>query len=441
MKTGQRGPVVSRRGIRAASRGRLLVILAPVLALIAATAGMVLAAVSLNWYQQEMIVAALALASMALVLAIVLLYREVRVRQAANRALENVEARVGNIVESAMDPMIAVDHRQRIVLFNAAAEKAFLWPRTAVLGQPLDKLIPQRFRDGHRAHIERFGDTGVTSRRMGSQMVLMALRADGAEFPIEASISQHVEDGRKLFTVILRDVTARVRAEEALRRSREELQVLGAAAHQAREQEKNRIARELHDELAQGLTALQMDVAWCREKLPPGQDSLINKLERMETLLDTTVKATRRIASDLRPLMLDDLGLLPAVEWLVENFTQRTGVPCELAVSTSDLDLHGTHTTAVFRIIQESLANVAKHAKASRAEVSIEQTDVDITISVRDDGLGFTPEDPRKPHSFGLVGLRERAHLLGGEAAISSSPGKGTNIEVRLPLISPSALQ
>lgn len=552
------------------SRGNLLLVLAPILGLVAATALLIVAALSLDWYPQEMVVAAATLASLALVLAVVLLYRQARGRQVASRALQNVEARVSDIVESAMEPMIAIDQAQRIVLFNAAAEKAFLWPRAAVLGEPLDKLIPQRFRQGHRAYIQRFGDTGVTPRRMGGQMVLMALRADGEEFPIEASISQHAEDGNKVFTVILRDitervraesllarsearlrgildsamdaiitvddsqhivlfnsaaeamfgcsreeavgaplawfipdrfraahaghvssfgetgtvsrrmgalrivtglrrngeefpidasisqitergskfytvilrdVTARVRAEEALRRSKEELQELGIVAHQAREQEKSRIARELHDELAQGLTALQMDVAWCKERLPAGQDGLAKKLQRMEILLDTTVTATRRIAADLRPLMLDDLGLLPAVEWLVENFTQRTGVPCELAVSISDLHLHKAHSTAVFRIVQESLANVAKHAKASRAEVAIEQSGGEVMINVRDDGLGFSPEDSRKPNSFGLVGLRERAYLLGGEAAIESSPGKGTNVEVRLPLTLPPTLQ
>jgi PAS domain S-box-containing protein len=568
---GRHGNPASRRhGAIASSRGHLLAILAPVLALIAATAVLILAAMSLDWYQQEMITAALVLGSMALVLAMVLLSRQVRVRQAANRNLQSAEARVTDIVESAMDPLIAVDEQQRVVLFNAAAEKAFLWPRAAVLGQPLDKLIPQRFRGGHRAHIQRFADTGVTSRRMGSQMVLMALRADGEEFPIEASISQHAENGQKLFTVILRDiaervraesllarsearlrgildsamdaiitvdesqhivifnsaaeamfgcakdeavgaplawfiperfravhgnhvrtfgqtgtasrrmgalrivtglrrngeefpidasisqieeggaklytvilrdVTARVQAEEALLRSREELQQLGVIAHQAREQEKSRIARELHDELAQGLTALQMDVAWCKEKLPAGQDGMARKLQRMEALLDTTVSATRRIAADLRPLMLDDLGLVPAVEWLVENFTQRTGVPCELAVSTSDLNLHKLHAAAVFRIIQESLANIAKHARASRAEVAIEEGDGEVMISVRDDGRGFSIDDPRKPDSFGLVGLRERAYLLGGEATIISAPGQGTNVEVRLPLTPPPTLQ
>ncbi len=200
-------------------RGRLLVIFAPIIVLLAATAGLVLAALFANSYRGEMFSAAAVVAVIALLLSIFLLYSQVRRRQATGRALQDAEARVSDIVESAMDPVIAVDQDQRVILFNAAAEKAFLWPRAAVLGEPLDKLIPQRFRSGHRTHIEAFGATGVTSRRMRSQMVLMALRADGEEFPIEASISQHTEEGKKLFTVILRDITERVRAETLLARS------------------------------------------------------------------------------------------------------------------------------------------------------------------------------------------------------------------------------
>ena len=153
----------------------------------------------------------------------------------------------------------------------------------------------------------------------------------------------------------------------------------------------------------------------------------------MEAMLDKTVAATRRIATDLRPLMLDDLGLVPAVEWLVESFTQRTGVACELAVSREALDLPAAHATAVFRTIQESLTNIAKHARASRVEVAVEQADGHLSVSVRDDGVGFSPEDARKPNSFGLLGLRERASLLGGEATISSAQGRGTYVELRLP--------
>jgi hypothetical protein len=544
--------------------GRLLIILAPVLALIAATAVMATGAWLLGWYRTEMVIAAAVAGSAVVVVTMLLLYGQIGQQRASHLALQNVEARVSGIVESAMDPIVTVDEQQRILVFNAAAEQVFRWPRAAVLGQPLGKLLPERFREGHVAYIEHFGRTGSTSRRMGGQNVLMALRADGEEFPIEASISQHSDGERRLFTVILRDITERVRsesllersesrlrgildsamdaiitvdgnqhvvmfnaaaeamfgcpqaeaigaplswfiperfrgahaghvrgfgegtivsrrmgalrlvtglrrngiefpidasisqvsgrdgkfytvilrdvsarvlAEEALRRSKEELHELASAAHRAREQEKSRIARELHDELGQALTALQMDVAWCRAKIPPDKDGMAMRLSRMETLLETTVAATRRISADLRPLMLDDLGLLPALEWLVESFTEHTSIRCELAVGNADLELPDLQATAVFRTVQESLTNIAKHAGASRVDVAIEHRDSELTVSVRDDGVGFSPEASRKPNSYGLLGLRERAALLGGEARVTSAPGRGTHVEVRFPVV------
>src|SRR5439155_686513 len=388
----------------------------------------------LGWYRTEMVIAAAVAGSAIVVVTVVLLYGQISQQRASHEALRNVEARVSGIVESAMDPILTVDERQRILVFNAAAEHVFRWPRAAVLGEPLDKLLPERFRQGHRARIEHFGRTGSTSRRMGGQNVLMALRADGEEFPIDASISKVSEGDGKFYTVILRDVSARVVAEEALRRSKEELHELASAAHRAREQEKSRIARELHDELGQQLTALQMDVAWCREKTPSNQEAMASRLARMEALLETTVAATRRISADLRPLMLDDLGLQPALEWLVESFTEHTGVRCELAAGDGELDLPDLQATAVFRTVQESLTNIAKHARASRVDVAIEHRDSELAISVRDDGVGFSPQDSRKPNSYGLLGLRERAALLGGEARVTSAPGRGTHVEVRFPI-------
>jgi PAS domain S-box-containing protein len=404
-----------------------------VLALLAITAVLAITAWLVGWHRIELVIAIESAGAAALLAAMVVLYRQVRIRQAATRELHNVEARVSDVVESAMDPIITVDESQRVVLFNEASERVFGLPRAAVLGQPLDKLLPERYREAHQRHIEQFGKTGSTSRRMGSQMVLMALRADGHEFPIEASISKHREDGRQRFTVILRDITDRVRQEGELRRSKEELRELSVALHQAREQEKSRIARELHDELGQALTSLQMDIAWCKQRIPQDGNGFAGKLQKMETMLERTVAATRRIATELRPLMLDDLGLVPAVEWLVESFTQRSGVVCELAVSHENLDLPAAHATAVFRTVQEALTNVAKHARASRVDVAIWQADGRVSLSVHDDGVGFSTEDSRKPNSFGLLGLRERAALLGGEARISSAQGKGTHIELRLP--------
>jgi len=269
---------------------------------------------------------------------------------------------------------------------------------------------------------------------MGGATVLFGLRANGEEFPIEASISQHSEGGKILYTVILRDVTERVRAEEALRRSKEELRELALTAQTVREQEKSRVARELHDELAQALTALKMDVAWIREHVPPDGGPLSKKLSDIESLLDSTVAATRRISADLRPLMLDDLGFLPAAEWLVQKFTERTGIRCELDIGAPDLELEDPYASAVFRILQESLTNAARHAQPSLVEVAIDRGDGVVRLTVRDNGRGFSLAQPRTPGSYGLLGLRERAYLLGGEVDIASEPGRGTTIEVRIPL-------
>ncbi len=389
----------------------------------------------LQWHTHEMLVTAASACAATAALAAVLVYWQIAERRIAGHAFHNVEARFGGLLEAAMDAIITVDEQQHIVQYNAAAENVFRWPREAVLGEPLSRLIPARFHVGHRDHIERFGSTGATSRRMGvAQRIIMGLRSNGEEFPIEASISQIREEGGKFYTVILRDVTERVRAEDALRSSQEVLRKFSAVANSIREQEKSRIARELHDELAQALTALKMDVAWVTQRLPVGQQMLEDKLAKMLTMLDNTVIATRRIAADLRPLLLDDLGLVPATEWLVQNFMDRTGLACDLTIATPELVLPEPYATAVFRILQESLTNVAKHAHASLVEVSLDQADGLFTLSVRDNGCGFDVSNPRKPDSYGLVGLRERAFLVGGEVEVESGHGRGTLIEVRIPI-------
>jgi len=383
-----------------------------------------------------MLIVAISLTVVILALTAVLFYQ--RARQKAMRlVLANTSGRLGDIVESAMDVIITVDENERIIIFNAAAEAVFGCPREQALGAPLAWFIPQRFRAAHSDHIQRFAATGVTSRRMGMQRIITGLRRDsGEEFPIEASISQHSEDGRKFFTVILRDVTERVRADESLRRSKTELLEFATVAQSLREQEKKRIARELHDELAQALAALKMDMAWLRDN--PDHEQGPSRMETMLSLLDDTAIMTRRIAADLRPLMLDDLGLVPAAEWLVQSFTQRTGVRCEFATSPG-LELKEPYATAVFRILQESLTNVARHAQASQAEVAMHRHDGTVVLMVRDNGRGFAAGSPSKPNSFGLIGLRERVYLLNGKVAIDSAPGRGTLVEVRIPLEPPAA--
>lgn len=339
---------------------------------------------------------------------------------------DRADARLAGLLDSAMDAIITVDARQRIVLYNRAAEKIFGWPSEAALSQPLEMLMPQRFRAGHAGDVRRFSETGTTSRRMGDGTVLYGQRANGEEFPLEASISQLDTPEGKLFTVILRDVSERVRAQQ-------ELSAFAAAAQALREAEKTRVARELHDELAQSLTALKMDTIWVRDNLARNPAAVTSRLDDMLAILDTTVAATRRIAADLRPLLLDDLGLVPALEWLAQNFSQRHGVQCELAVGDA-LDLPEPYATAVFRIVQECLVNVARHASAKRAVVRIEHTPSRLSLQVSDDGVGFQVAAPRKPQSLGLMGLRERAQLLKGQLQIDSQPGQGTCLRVDIPL-------
>jgi signal transduction histidine kinase len=156
------------------------------------------------------------------------------------------------------------------------------------------------------------------------------------------------------------------------------------------------------------------------------------KLTDMLAMVDGMVASTRRIAADLRPLLLDDLGLLAAIEWLVQNFIQRTGVSCTL-LADENLELQEPYATAVFRIVQEALANVAKHAGATEVTVVIDTLPSAISLAVRDNGRGFATQEPRKPQSLGLMGLQERALLLKGSVELHSAPGQGTRVEVSIP--------
>jgi PAS domain S-box-containing protein len=474
-------------------------------------------------------------------------------------AMRETAARLNGIIQSAMDAIITVDENQDIVIFNPAAEQMFGCSAANVLGTPLDQFIPTRYRDAHHAHIQQFGATGVSTRRMGRQSEIIGLRANGEEFPVEASISQTVVGGKKLFSVILRDVLQRNRAAEALRdsaeryqrlvelvpdaiwieregriafvnraclqllgadsvaqllgrspldfihpdfhslaisrrkrlladpqrnlyiekkivplhgepkdvevaetsfhdeggiamlavlrditerkadehelrESREQLRQLSAALQAAREEEQARIARELHDELGQALTALKMDVAAIVGELQPDQLASINRANDMARLLETTVASVRRIATQLRPLMLDDLGLLPTIGWLVNDFSKRTGIAVALSLPDPETDIDPQVSTVVFRVLQESLTNVARHAGATQVKIALTCSSADMRLSVSDNGSGFDGSEVRTAKTFGLLGMRERAGMVGGMLTVDSEPGSGTSIDMVVPL-------
>ena len=230
------------------------------------------------------------------------------------------------------------------------------------------------------------------------------------------------------------DITELKEAQASLHQTHRELRKMSKAAQQALEAERRRIARELHDELGQSLTALKMDLDTLRASFPQGSQTLVERAELMRELLDRTVAATRRISSDLRPLMLDDLGLAAALDWLVQNFSQRTAISTNLYVDDELAEVGEPLASALYRIAQESLTNVARHASASSVDVRLECSGGDARVLISDNGRGITLENQAKPGSFGLLGIRERALLLGGDASISGDPGTGTTIQVRIPL-------
>jgi PAS domain S-box-containing protein len=358
---------------------------------------------------------------------------------ASSRGILN-EARMMGIIRSSMEAIITIDEKQTVVIFNPMAEQVFGVSAMEAIGAPLSRFIPERFRSAHAKHVDQFGVTGVSERQMGRQRVLFGLRANGEEFPIEASIS-HIRDASgKLYTVMLRDITERLRAENALKQSREELRELSANLQNVREEEKTRIARELHDDLGQQLTALKMDLSVVEQQLRmPGHvqpgEGVQSHLQGMRRLIDATVASVRRIAADLRPVMLDDLGLVPAIEWLANDFTNRYGIDVERHIETGGLTFTSAGATTLFRIVQEALTNVARHADATRVALRLDIEEGFCVLRVADNGRGAAPGGPaHEDKSFGLIGIRERAHMLGGTVTIDTALARGFSITVAFPL-------
>ena len=490
------------------------------------------------------------------------LARQLRVDEELKAVVVESEGRLQAIIQSAMDAIIIVDAAQRVVLFNAAAEQIFRRPSAEAIGADIERLIPGQRRRLQPRHEAGNGDTDLPMRKTGEHLALTGVRADGGEFPIDASISQVQLHGAEHFIVILRDVTERKqveaalrenerryrtlfsqamdgillldaegnivdvnisfarmhgytteellrmnlsqldtteslalaaarmrrilrgetigfevehyhqdgrilpldvaasaididgnkyalafhrditerrRAEQELKRSQRALRGLSKAANEALEAERRRTARELHDELGQSLTALKMDLESLRSTLPPGQPELAERAQAMNALLDSTIAATRRIAADLRPLMLDDLGLAAALDWLTQNFSRHTGIATDLVIDDTVAQVPEPIASALYRITQESLTNVAKYAHATNAEIRLERDGEWVQLLVRDNGRGIAAADQDKRGTFGLLGIRERVTLLGGEVAIVGEPGQGSEVRARIPLAAADA--
>jgi signal transduction histidine kinase len=213
----------------------------------------------------------------------------------------------------------------------------------------------------------------------------------------------------------------------------QQLRALASHLQVAREEERTNIAREIHDEFGQALTALKMDLAWLGHRLLKEQTDLQTKMDAMSSLLDTTIQNVRRVATELRPGLLDQLGLTAAIEWQAQEFTERTGIEHELSLGDEDIQLQLDIATAIFRIFQETLTNVVRHSRATHIAVELRDTPDEVVLIVRDNGKGISPSRVVDPQSLGLIGMRERARTWGGAVTVEGIPGGGTNVVVRIP--------
>ena len=235
---------------------------------------------------------------------------------------------------------------------------------------------------------------------------------------------------------LMREIAERREAERRVSLSRQSLRDLTARLQSVREEEQTRIAREIHDELGQALTGLKMDVAWLAKNLPPAAKPLVQKTEAMSGLIDDTIHAVRRIASGLRPEVLDEAGLAAAIEWEIKEFQKRTGVRCRIKLPAQEPVLGREQATAVFRILQEALTNVIRHAHATRLVAELTVSANELQLEVQDNGRGITESELRSGKSLGLLGMRERALLIGAEIDIAGVKGAGTRVTLSLPLTS-----
>jgi PAS domain S-box-containing protein len=257
----------------------------------------------------------------------------------------------------------------------------------------------------------------------------------GAPLSVQLSLNPLRLESTKAVCLIASDLSEMKRAEQELRASSEQLRNLAAHLLSVREEERARISREVHDELGQSLTAVKMDLAWLAGRLPRRKGQMLKRIRSTRQLADDIIQSIRRISTELRPAVLD-LGLAEAVEWQVQEFQTRSGIQCTVRLLTREV-VASNASTAMFRIFQETLTNVARHAKATRTEVVLQKQQDWLVLLIRDNGRGFDQADPSLSKSLGLLGMRERAAILGGRVNISSAPGKGTTVTAWIPLRSP----
>lgn len=358
--------------------------------------------------------------------------RTLEIRQSAQLSILEGRLQLDAIVKTAMDAIIITSGSGRIINFNSAAEKMFKMAAADAYGRSIRELLPST--DLKSPPISR-GYEGFTP---GQPILAAGLRRDGREFPVETAISHTSVEGEDYLTLILRDITDRIENEERLATLNDRLRNLALRLQTIGEQERTTLAREIHDVVGQALTVMKIDVVRARRKLSEctsdRHEDIVKQLSSVVNQIDESITTVQRISTQLRPALLDQFGLSAAIEWEAEQFTKRTHIPCRATLPEDSPEPTPDQATALFRILQECLTNIIRHADATAVEIALHRTPTEIHLKVSDNGRGTPPEHLDNVKSLGLLGMRERAMALGGTTELKSPPEGGTVVSVSIPI-------
>lgn len=340
------------------------------------------------------------------------------------------EDKYRNLIEQVSDGIARLGENGTFLFINKIAAGIFSLRPEDMTGHSLSEYIPEkrsrRYIAGLKMIIER--------RERRTFDITIPVAGNNRYFLVATQVVQQNPNKEELSVMcLITDITVQKKAQWELEKSKEQLRNLAAHLETIREQERKDIAFEVHDELGQELTALKLDIAWIATKLPDIEPKIKAKITEMKQLLDTTIDRVGNISTKLRPDILDNFGIIAAIEWATDEFRKRSGIQCELVIDPEEINIPGNIATVIFRILQETLTNIIRHSHATHAEVLFSEKPDCYELDVIDNGVGITQEQINAPKSFGLFAMNERAKTVGGTLKIMGSEESGTEIDVIIP--------
>jgi PAS domain S-box-containing protein len=341
----------------------------------------------------------------------------------------DIRLQISDLLDALPFYVMLVDDQHHILLANRTVQAQLGLKPEDIVGKYCPTVVHQLDEPWYACPLEEAAEKGeAVEREALDQKSGRWIRS--AIYPMGKS----TQDGRRIFFHMVSDITDQKQAEGQLRASQEQLRDLSQHLESIREEERTKLAREIHDELGQILTGLKIDMSWMAKRVPKTEGPLVEKTKAMDELIDKAIETMKRISTELRPGVLDYLGLGAAIEWLTQELGKRTKIKFEFKSNPKEVTLDRDYATALFRICQEALTNVVRHANATRVKITLKKEPDRIVLVVRDNGKGINEEQISDPKAFGLIGMRERAHSYGGEVEISSAPRQGTVVAVNIPL-------